>query len=725
MYIRRTSAVNTNITFRSLRAQAEEVALIDSGATENFIHEETWKKMGIGKQATARPMTVYNVDGSENKTGEITHYCWLRIVFKGRQRLQKFYIASLGRESIILGYPFLYVFTPEVDWKAGKLLEGEVSLQNPRYKYRIRDVLKIQKEALAKVGVPKEGEAIYMRRNIAQDWAHQASEQEIKLMEEMIPEEYQRHAKVFSEQELKRFPPAREEDMRITLKPDAPEVINTKIFPLSREERKLLEQFLATELELGRIKEGPSPYTAPVYFINKKDSKEKCIIMDYREVNKVTVRDNNPLPNIREMLENFRGKKLFSKFDIRWGYNNIRIKEEDQYKAAFKTAYGTFIPKVMYFGLMNAPPFFQRTMHRDFRELLQRYPENLGNYMDDWWIATDSTPQGQELHKKIVHEFLDLMEEKSYFLKASKTQFEKPQMEILGWQVGGDGIRIDPSKVAGIAQWPRQLKNVKQVRSTLGVLGYQRPFIRNFAAIAKPLHDLTKKDAPFLWTEECREALDKLIKAVTSEAVLYQPDFTKQFELEVDASLFAVGAVLFQRDEEGRRRPVSYYSAALNSAERNYDIWDREFLAMIKGLKHNRHLLIGSPHKVIVLTDHENLGHYRHPQKINRRVARYLHTLADFDLELRHIPGATNKADALSRRPDHDDGAADNEEITALPDSLFARVIDIGQEWLWAYKCQEIDGTLFKDGALVVTGGEDVRRSILQRYHDALTAGHP
>ena len=120
-----------------------------------------------------------------------------------------------------------------------------------------------------------------------------------------------------------------------------------------------MEKFLAKELELGRIKEGPSPYMSPVYFINKKDLEEKHFIMDYCEVNKWTVRDNNPLPNIREALENLRNKTLFSKFDIRWGYNNIWIAKEDQYKVAFKTKDGTFIPQVMYFGLMNAPPFFQ------------------------------------------------------------------------------------------------------------------------------------------------------------------------------------------------------------------------------------------------------------------------------------------------------------------------------------------------------------------------------
>ena len=202
-----------------------------------------------------------------------------------------------------------------------------------------------------------------MRRSIAQDWAHEAAKGQAKLTEQMISEEYQQHAKVFSEKESLRFPPKREEDMTIPLKADAPNIINCKVYPLTREERGLLEKFLAKELELGRIKEGPSPYTSPVYFINKKDSEEKRIVMDYREVNKWTVRDNNPLLNIRKALENLRNKTLFSKFDIQWGYNNIRITKEDQYKAAFKTKNGTFILQVMYFGLMNAPPFFQRMMH--------------------------------------------------------------------------------------------------------------------------------------------------------------------------------------------------------------------------------------------------------------------------------------------------------------------------------------------------------------------------
>ena len=158
-----------------------------------------------------------------------------------------------------------------------------------------------------------------MRRSLAQDWAREAAKEQVQLTEQMIPEEYKQHAKVFSEKESLHSPPKQEEDMTIPLKTDASNVINCKVYPLTREEWGLLEKFLAKELELGRIKEGPSPYMSPVYFINKKDLEEKHIIMDYCEVNKWTVRDNNPLPNIREALKNLRNKTLFSKFDIRWG----------------------------------------------------------------------------------------------------------------------------------------------------------------------------------------------------------------------------------------------------------------------------------------------------------------------------------------------------------------------------------------------------------------------
>jgi RNase H-like domain found in reverse transcriptase len=189
---------------------------------------------------------------------------------------------------------------------------------------------------------------------------------------------------------------------------------------------------------------------------------------------------------------------------------------------------------------------------------------------------------------------------------------------------------------------------VKQVCSTLGIFGYQRPFIQGFADIAKPLTELTKKDTPFLWTPRCTTAIQQLKKIVLSDPVLWQPHPDHPYTLEVDASQYATGAILQQLDEEGRLHPVGYDSQTFNDAERGYDIHDRELLAVIRGLLAWHHLLVGSPHKIRVLTDHSNLKYYRHPQKISRWVARYLPKMAEFDFQLVYKPGPTNKADHLS-----------------------------------------------------------------------------
>ena len=212
---------------------------------------------------------------------------------------------------------------------------------------------------------------------------------------------------------------------------------------------------------------------------------------------------------------------------------------------------------------------------------------------------------------------MDLLEEKSYFLKLSKSQFETEDMDLLGWRVTNREIRIDPDKIMGLKNWPCKLKNVKQVCSILGILGYQRPFIRGFAKLARPLTELTKKDKEFEWTMDCENALTMLIDIVTSELVLKCPNPEKPFKLEVDASAFAIGAILFQKDENGKQHEIRYYSKALNETKQNYNIWDREFMSVIFGLRNWQHLLVGSPHQVTVYTDHTNLQYYRHLQKIN------------------------------------------------------------------------------------------------------------
>jgi hypothetical protein len=281
-----------------------------------------------------------------------------------------------------------------------------------------------------------------------------------------------------------------------------------------------------------------------------------------------------------------------------------------------------------------------------------------------------------------------------------------------------------------------------EVRSILGVLGYQCPFIPNFANIARPLVALTKKDHPFSWTEECITALNTLITIILENPSLRQPDLSHPFFLHVDASAFATGAILTQQDERGKHVAVGFHLQTFNDAERNYNIHDREFLAVFRGLTHHRHLLLSSPFPTTIFTDHKNLEYYRHPCHINRRVARYIPQLADYDFKLVHFPGTANKADALSRRPDYNKGNDDNEDIIVLPPHLFVRALSFStiddrtqvcqlkqpsllKRWATTFPLKVIRDLYWYGDQLVVMDDLPLRRGVISLYHDSPTAGHP
>ena len=316
-------------------------------------------------------------------------------------------------------------------------------------------------------------------------------------------------------------------------------------------------------------------------------------------------------------------------------------------------------------------------------------------------------------------------------------------MEYLGLLLDGETLCIDPSKIAGIAKWPRVLKSVKEVRSTLGILRYHRAFIPGFVDITRPLLNLLKKGVPFVWTPECTAALNCLITLTTTDPVLWQPDHNKPFKLEVDASQFAMGAILYQRDSDGLRHPVGCDSSSLTETERNYPIWDRKFLAIICALEHWCYLLLGAKFIVDVFTNHKNLQYYRSPQKINCCLARYILTLGDYNIHLLHKPGASNRADALSRHPDHDTGTHDNDRVLALLDGLFLNAITttdlddsiiaaqathapLLSQWANTYSLlQHANSSWWNGSRLVDVADNSLRKGVTSLYHDSTTAGHP
>jgi hypothetical protein len=471
------------------------------------------KKTGTGCQTTNRPRSIINVDGTRNKGGTLTKYTDLDVTHQGTTEVQRFYITDLGNDRAIFGFPWLQTFKPKIDWgKAeitGKTMVKTTKEEPPKWAQIARGILTARE--IAKDMQLEEGEEIHVfinKTNVAQQWAEKSltKRKDDLVTEATIPKQYSEFADVFSDSAARRFPPEREDDHAINFKPDAPSTFSCKIYPVSFKETEFLRNWVSDNLDKRFIRESKSPYASPTFLIKKKNGDYR-VIQDYRTLNEHTIPDVSPLPLINEIIGKLHGRTLFTKFDIRWGYHNVRIREGDQDKAAFKTSIGQYEPMVMNFGLRNAPATFQRLMNKVLRPVKARYGEDVQSYMDDIIIATHDDLQH---HRAVVCAVLLAMREASLFLKPEKCEFEKHKVEYLGLLLDGDSIKPDPSKVEGMRSWPTTLKSVKEVRSTLGVLNYNRAFIPGFANIAKPLTELLKKDVKFTWSDRHTNAVQQL-----------------------------------------------------------------------------------------------------------------------------------------------------------------------------------------------------------------------
>jgi len=518
MYISRRQALKFKCEIATGQTVQKQTMLLDSGAMDCFMDKATVAKLGLKALKMPHPRKVLNVDGTENKAGQIMHYVPFHIQHNNRQEKAIFFVTGLGQDQIILGYPWLEQFNPDIDWENGKILGTEITLKTPAAKQT--------KHWLREIAIRK--------TTTAQKMADSYHATQTPKTDLPIPREYQRHAKVFSEEEAKRFPPSREWDHHIPLTKNTPESINQKIFNLPTAGREAIEKWVQTMLDKNFIQRSSSKYGHATFTMPKKDGTFR-IVQDYRPVNKVTEKDTTPLSSIQDAVESLGDKVLFSKYDIREGYNNIQIVPEDRWKAAFKMHMGLFEPNVMLFGLQGAPGTFSHMIAVDVAPMYREFLANrFKHYMDDCLVAT---AEGElTLHRQINHRLLQIFEEHSYFLKPSKCVFKQLEVDFLGVRLGHGEISIDPSKIAGIKDWPTTLKSVKEVRSTLGILGFQRPFIPGFTDIAKPLTNLLKKSMTFDWTPACTMALVALCDIITSEPVLVPPDQERQFILEVDAS---------------------------------------------------------------------------------------------------------------------------------------------------------------------------------------------
>ncbi len=337
------------------------------------------------------------------------------------------------------------------------------------------------------------------------------------------------------------------------------------------------------ELDKGYIWVSKSPYASPFFFIKKKDGK-LCPVQDYQKINALTVHNQYPLPLISDLLRDLSNAHIYTKLDVRWGYNNVRIRDGDEPKAAFKTHYGLFEPMVMYFGLTNSPATFQTMMNFIYQDVILKHKQlgtSIRVYMDDISIATRTNMAD---HVKAVHDVLCVAQEHDLYFKPEKCLFHAPSMDYLGVILEKGVTRMDPVKIAGIDTWPVPT-NVTEVWRAVGFFNFYCPFIEGFALIACPFHQLTHKNQEWHWGKEEQEAFDTLKAWVIADPVLAHANLKDQFKLEVDTSGYAVGAVLLQRKEDGKKHPIGYYSATLNEVQRNYNIYNLELLAIIMALK--------------------------------------------------------------------------------------------------------------------------------------------
>ncbi|KAA0054785.1 pol protein [Cucumis melo var. makuwa] len=458
-------------------------------------------------------------------------------------------------------------------------------------------------------------------------------EVDVSLSSELVVRDY---PDVFPE-ELPGLPPHREVEFAIELeKSTVP--ISRAPYRMAPAELKELKVQLQELLDKGFIRPSVSPWGAPVLFVKKKDGSMRLCI-DYRELNKVTVKNRYPLPRIDDLFDQLQGATVFSKIDLRSGYHQLRIKDGDVPKTAFRSRYGHYEFIVMSFGLTNAPAVFMDLMNRVFREFLDTF---VIVFIDDIFIYSKTEVEHEE-HLRMV---LQTLRDNKLYAKFSKCEFWLKQVSFLGHVVSKAGVSVYPAKIEAVTGWTRP-STVSEVCSFLGLAGYYRRFVENFSRIATPLTQLTRKGAPFVWSKACEDSFQNLKQKLVTTPVLTVPDGSGSFVIYSDASKKGLGCVLMQQG-----KVVAYASRLLKSHEQNYSTHDLELAAVVFALKIWRHYLYGE--KIQIFTDHKSLKYFFTQKELNMRQRRWLELVKDYDCEILYHPGKANVvADALSRKVSH------------------------------------------------------------------------
>ena len=721
--------------FITLKKKSKYLAcLIDSGAGANCLTERLVKTLNLKTVALTSTKTVTLADG---KTTLAASKCIPNLVMEipalGNMKIrQTFYVlpSLTNDQDVILGCPWLDddkvslhfgdVRTISV---RGQTFKPHASALAPADIESALTISSISAKATNRLSKKKDCELYLFHVKLLDDTKDKTKFTEyLKSVENsQLKQLLSEYTDVFPDELPDTLPPKRPLDHKIELKPNSVPPAK-KQYRLSDAELKELKIQIDTMLKKGLIRVSHSPYGAPVLFVKKKNGKLRMCV-DWRALNKMTIKNRYPLPRIDDHLDRIGEACVFSTGDMLSGYNQLRMHPESIEKTAFVCRYGQFEYLVAGFGLCNLPSNFMTLMNEVFHDYLDKF---CLVYLDDLLIYSKTEAEHLE-HLRLI---LDRLRLYNLYLGIDKCTFMSSSVEYLGHVISADGIRMDPKKIEAISKW-QILHNVADVRSFLGLINYYRRFIPNLAKIASPLHFLLRKDSPFVWTPECRSALDSLKSIVTSDPVLRPPNFSRSFSIHADASGHSLGACLMQEFDDGPH-PVAYHSRTFSPAERNYDIRDKENLAIVDAFRTWRPYVLGN--HTTVYTDHRSLEYLMTQSNLKERQARWLEELAAFDFDIVYKKGSSHVVpDALSRIPLSTILCASTCSSSSIDSSFSAEVqLAYRSDPMFQTLKQHRNFRLLGNGLLyfhntrlyIPRNAKKLITKILRECHDSTSAGH-
>eukprot|EP00253_Pinus_taeda_P019879 PITA_19879 len=598
--------------------------LIDPGATLSYVNPKVVERCNLQSVKFKNPWLVQLATGAKRRVIAKINDCSFTIA--DQPITANLNIFPLGSYDILIGMDWLEKHWSLVDCKT-KIIYYRDQQGNNKEMQGIKQPVQVRPiTANQLVKCVRKGCQVYaIQVGYANSKDKTASLNNIPVIQEF--------ADVFPE-EIPGLSPRRNIDFTIELVPGAAPVSRAP-YRMSVPELTELKMQLQELLEKNYIRPSVSPWGAPVLFVKKKDGTLRMCI-DYRQLNKLTIKNKYPLPRIDELFDQVKGATVFSKIDLRSGYHQIRMKDEDIAKTAFRTRYGHYEFVVLPFGLTNALETFMCLMNGIFHPYLDQF---VLIFIDDILIYSCTIEEHHE-HLRIV---LQTLREHQLYAKFSKCDFFKEEIQYLGHVITKDGIAVDLEKIKAIMEWPVP-KDVADVRSFMGLVGYYRRFVEGFSKVAFPITSLQKKGKLFHWTPNCQKSFEQLKHLLTTAPILSISDPNKDYIVCTDASKEGLGGVLMQ---EGR--VIAYESRKLKEHEQKYSAYDLELATVIHALKMWRHYLMGR--KFLLHTDHHSLTNYFSQPTLNARQARWVDFLSGFDFDIKHLQGKENKvADALSRK---------------------------------------------------------------------------